>query len=66
MKRKTVTQAKKGVEWELEKLEYFKLISIEEDKSDRMKDAYMFKMHLAHGRGPGLKCYRFFRYHPFP
>lgn len=50
---KTVTQAKKGVAWEFEKLEYFKLINIEEDKSDRMKNAYM-----SSGRGSVIKPFQ--------
>jgi len=50
---KTVTHAKKEVTWEFEKLEYFKLISIEEDKSEKMKDAYMSR-----GRGSVIKPFQ--------
>lgn len=50
---KTVTQAKKGVEWEFERLTYFKLISIEEDKSDTMKNAY-----LSNGSGSVIKPFQ--------
>lgn len=50
---KTITQAKKGVTWEFEKLKYFKLINIEEDKSDIMKDAYM-----SNGRGSAIKPFQ--------
>jgi hypothetical protein len=50
---KTVTQAKKGVAWEFEKLEYFKLIGIEEDKSDIIKNAY-----ISNGNGSIIKPFQ--------
>lgn len=46
----TLTQTRRGIMWDFDKLEYLTLLSIEEDQSEIMKNGYMTS-----GRGSLLK-----------